>query len=453
MKNQLPPHNIETEQSVLCSMILDPDASNEAASQLEPWDFYRTAHQRIFESILSLREKKEPVDLVTLHEQIKQDGNLDEIGGASYLNILTDEVPIAVNIKSYCKTVKDKAIKRRYIEIANAIQKRCFNDEPLESIVEYTDQSHSQLKHIRQSKLAEVYDSKRMVEAYRKYASSLKNNRFITGIHEIDKRIRGVAGGEVLTIIARAGSFKTAWLQNLLKNYINNSAWAAVFFSIEMPIASVTERYFEILDGCTGAEVETMYSDPEQASIKRAAEAEFIKDLKRLYVIPSRVSLHDVSKYIRLIESEYQVKVGVVGIDYLGLMDGPGQNEYEIVSRLARGIKSTAKLINLPVIVLSQVSRKGGSGEAEITLDMGRGSGAIEEGADFVLGLWQVEKIVDVVGADKPPKDYDLICRILKNRKGIKGSQWIIELDPSTLRFGSQAVPYEAEKASRGVTI
>ncbi len=300
--------------------------------------------------------------------------------------------------------------------------------------------------------MIKVYNSKRMVEKYRQYVNSLRNNRFITGIHEIDKRIRGVAGGEVLTIIARAGSFKTAWLQNLLKNYINNSTWAAVFFSIEMPIASVTERYFEIIGGCTGAEVETMYSNPEQMLGRQAAEAEFIKDLERLFVIPSKISLHDIPRYIGLIESEYQVKVGVVGIDYLGLMDGAGQNEYEIVSRLARGIKSTAKLINLPVIVLSQVNRKGGSGEDEITLDMGRGSGAIEEGADFVLGLWQVEKTVEVVGAEEPRKDYDLICRILKNRKGVKGSRWLLELDPSTLRFGSNAEPYAAKNGSKGIS-
>jgi replicative DNA helicase len=433
-------------------MILDSDALREAASQLEPEDFYKSAHQKIFASILSLVKKKKPVDLVTLNALIKQNDDLEETGGAAYLSKLTDGTPIAVNIKSYCEIVKDKAIKRRQIEIAYAIQKRCFNDDPLESIIEYADQSFSQLKHFNKSRTADIYDSGRMVEEYRKHVSSLKNNRFITGIHEIDKRIRGVAGGEVLTIIARAGSFKTAMLQNLLKNYIDNSTQAAVFFSIEMPVASVTERYFEILDGCTGAEVETMYSDPDRAEMKQAAEAEFIKDLKRLLVIPSKISLHDIPKYIGLIESKYKVRVGVIGVDYLGLMDGSGQNEYEVISRLARGIKSTAKRINLPVIVLSQVSRKGGGGESEVTLDMGRGSGAIEEGADFVLGLWQVEKDVDVIGSNESQKDYDLICRILKNRKGTKGSRWVLELDPSTLRFGCNAEPYVAKNTSKDIS-
>jgi len=105
MKEQLPPHNIEAEQSVLCSMILDPDALKEAVSQLLPGDFYTTAHQKIFGSILSLLKKKEPVDLITLNAQIKRDGCLEETGGAAYLSKLTEETPIAVNIRSYCKIV------------------------------------------------------------------------------------------------------------------------------------------------------------------------------------------------------------------------------------------------------------------------------------------------------------------------------------------------------------
>ena len=277
--------------------------------------------------------------------------------------------------------------------------------------------------------LANVYDAKRMVEEYQTYLKNLKNNRFITGIDEIDKRIRGVAGGEVLTIIARAGSFKTAMLQNMLKTYVQNSAWGAIFFSIEMPVASVAERYFEILDGCTGKEVEDMFLEAGQypTTCQTAAE-QFIKDLKNLFVIPTKISLSQIPNYVKLIESEYNLKIGVVGIDYLGLVDGPGTNEYEIISRIARGAKDVAKLINLPVVLLSQVSRKGGEGATEITMEMGRGSGAIEEAADTVLGLWQ--------------EDDNLICKILKNRKGRKGSRWVLELYASCLQIGKNAVPH-----------
>ncbi len=291
----------------------------------------------------------------------------------------------------------------------------------------------------RRVDLSNIYDSKRMVEAYKEYIKSLKNNRFITGIHEIDKRIRGVAGGEVLTIIARAGSFKTATLQNMLKNYIDHSSWAAVFFSLEMPVASLTERYFGILDGCGGREVEKMFTDQDQHTTMAASIAEFERDLKNLFIVPSKISIPDIPKYINLIQDEYNIKVGVIGVDYLGLIDAHGTSEYETTSKVARNLKQTAKLLNLPVVVLSQVNRKGGDGQSEISLEMGRGSGAIEEAADFVLGLWQIGK----------KEDRELICRILKNRKGVPGSRWKLGMYPKTLCLSSECAEYVPPKKTK----
>jgi len=219
-----------------------------------------------------------------------------------------------------------------------------------------------------------------------------------------------------------------------------------VFFSIEMPIASVAERYLQILDGSSGKEVEDLFSDQSQLPIQNAAVSKFIDDLKRLYVVPTKVSLSDITAYVQLIEREKNIKIGVIGVDYMGLIDGPGTSEYEIITRVCSGLKSTAKLLNIPVIVLSQVNRKGGSGNVEISLDMGRGSGAIEEGADFVLGLWQVQRVVDVIGELEPVLEYDLICRILKNRKGPKGSRWKLSLIPSTLQILPEAESFTPPK-------
>jgi replicative DNA helicase len=174
----------------------------------------------------------------------------------------------------------------------------------------------------------------------------------------------------------------------------------------------------------------------------------FRKSLQRLYVIPSRVSLSDITAYVKLIEAEKNVKVGVIGIDYLGLMDGPGTNTYETISRLATGTKNVAKVLNIPAILLTQVNRKGGSGQSEITLDMGRDSGAIEEGADFVLGLWQQPrdpKDIDVWAEGLPDSEthIDLICRILKNRKGPANSTWKLQINPHAMLIGTEAAPYK----------
>lgn len=203
-------------------------------------------------------------------------------------------------------------------------------------------------------------------------------------------------------------------LQNLLKNYINHSAWRAIFFSLEMPIHSITERYQSIDTGAAGSDVEATYTSklPSADRIKNEFEKQFLSDLKNLFIVPTKVSISDMTAYIKLVETEKNIKIGLIGIDYLGLIDGRGVSEYEIILKLSRDIKTMAKSLNLPVVHLSQVNRKAGDGQIETTLDMGRGSGAVEEGADFVLGLWQVEKQGGTV--EEPELEYDLICNNTK---------------------------------------
>jgi hypothetical protein len=297
--------------------------------------------------------------------------------------------------------------------------------------------------------ISNIYDPARMLESYQEHIKSITKNRFITGIRPIDALIRGVAGGEVLTFIARSALFKTALLQNQLKNYVQNSAWGAAFFSIEMPVESLTERYFAILDGCTGHEVELMYLDPAMDSSRIAAENEFKQDLQNLFVVDTVISVADIPKYVRLIEDAYSVKIGVVGVDYLGLIQGPGHSAYEIVSRIAKEIKQTAKKLNLPVVMLCQASRRAGEGNIEITMDMARDSGGIEEGADTILGLYKVESESRVVVGDDAPQ-YDLICKILKNRKGPSGSQWRLNMNPNNFQVSRDADPYTPKRQNKG---
>jgi replicative DNA helicase len=293
--------------------------------------------------------------------------------------------------------------------------------------------------------LDHVYDASRMIKEYEAYVHNLDKINFRTGVNPIDRKIRGVAGGEVLTIIARAGAFKTAMLQNILLNYIQNSAWGAAFFSLEMPVPSLTERYHEIISEVSGEEVERSYHNKEICL--EEIQRKFVKTLSKLFVVPVKVDLKQIAQYVSLIESHYHIKVGVIGIDYLGLIDAPGPNEYEIISRLARDVKTLAKELSLPVVLLTQASRKAGSGETELTLDMGRGSGAIEEGADFVIGLFQSEKNNPSSQNDDP--EYDLVAKILKNRKGPKNSMWKLDLDPKTLRLGHEAEPWTLPKKQR----
>ncbi len=293
--------------------------------------------------------------------------------------------------------------------------------------------------------LGNVFDSARMLESYRGYVAGLDQAVFKTGITVIDEKIRGVGPGEVLTILGRAGSFKSAFAQNLLKNYIHSSKSAACFFSLEMPIPSVTERFLQQSSGLMGGEVEAAFR--EKVGHLSKIEQRFKEEMAGLFVVPSRIGVDLIPEYLSLIKENFGVCVGLVAVDYLGLLDGRGLNEYEILSRLARDLKTCAKTINLPMVVLAQVSRKGGGGETELDLTAARGSGVIEEAADFVLALFQEEKAESFT-----EPEYALICKILKNRKGPRNSAWELDLDPKSLQLRDEAIPYiRRKKNGRGM--
>lgn len=329
---------------------------------------------------------------------------------------------------------------RAILKSWNQLNDPPLSDNEFETVIKSVSRYEPTDKQKPKVCMDHVFDVERMLDDYRKYIDQSDKVRFLTGIGPIDKQIRGVAGGEVLTIIARAGSFKTAALQNMLLNYVGNSAWGACFFSLEMPTAMVTERYLQMTAGMPGKDIEDTFRGKLANIDLNALESQFKHELKNLFVVPTKVSLADVAGYVQMIEQEKGIKIGIVGLDYLQLIDGKGLNEYEVTSRLARQTKDMAKLLNIPAVLLSQVSRKGGDGEVEVSLDMGRGSGAIEEGADFVLGLWQTPK-ANPAAEDEP--EYDLICRILKNRKGPKGSRWKLFIEPKTFWFSHEAEPYK----------
>lgn len=443
------PNNPEIEASLLSALLGDRESVMEASKILKPEHFYAKKNELVYKSLLVLARDNKPIDALMAVEVLKAKGKLEDAGGAKRFFELMD-IPPAGDPVSYAEKIRDYYIKRQIIEQAHTLIKRASNGEPADETLRYAqDQISSLTRHgiefePRGVHISNVYTADRMIKEYQLYLANLKNNRFVTGIHEIDKRIRGVAGGEVMTIIARAGSFKTALLQNLLLNYVHNSAWGAIFFSLEMPVANVTERFFSILDGCSAREVERQFVENSHEEWARKSVEQFKRDMHNLFVITTKISLEDIPQYVRMIEQDTGLKIGLVGIDYMGLMDGPGDGEYEIVSRIARGTKSIAKAINLPIVVLSQVSRKGGDGEVEVSLDMGRGSGAIEEGCDFCIGLWQQEKACAMGEAQ-----FDLVARILKNRKGPKGSRWVLDLDAQALKFSGAAVEYVAPKKSR----
>ena len=374
---KVPPHSVEAEQAVIGAMFVNRKIIPDLSKIIQPEDFYRESHHEIVKAFYSLQGD---ADLVSVCHYLNKAGLLEKVGGQGYLVSIMDAVSTSAGYRYHTGIVREMSMRRKLIAECAGTAMSCYSLH--EEIPEIVKGHEKRLQDIEQGSdiqfkggvhLSNIYTPDRMIEEYRTYVEDLKKNRFITGMDEIDSRIRGLAGGEVLFIIARAGCFKTAILQNMLRGYIHHSAWGVAFFSLEMPVASMTERYHEIVQGSTGREIEKFYADPEAIKYRETLDDAFRKDLERLFIIPTKVNIKDIAAYTRLIEKNWQLKIGVIGIDYLGLMDGEGRGEYEIVSNISRDVKTLAKLLNLPVIVLSQTSRKGGAGETEINMDFGRG--------------------------------------------------------------------------------
>lgn len=256
-------------------------------------------------------------------------------------------------------------------------------------------------------------DSEDLANAYISRVKFIEKTRFTTGFEYIDKYISGVCRGEVMTIIARAGCYKTAFLQNMIKRFIKLTNSFAAFFSLELPGDKVFERFAQMQFDNNRQEIERFF----KSDLKQAIKDEFIDEHRFLLTYLKRVS---VAKIYALLK-KCPVPIGLVGIDYLTRMDGSESKEYDRVSRMMKEIKDLAKECDVPVILLSQTSRAGGAGQTEVELDFARGSGAVEEESDFCLGFWQDgEKILG---------------KILKNRNGPKNIYFKLLIDVTTFNI------------------
>lgn len=261
-----------------------------------------------------------------------------------------------------------------------------------------------------------------LAKRYENYMDRMQSARFTTGMGSIDDIIRGVAPGEVLTIIAYSGTFKTALLQNLLQDAAYKSGMYQMFFSMEMPGEKVFERSLQISNQMMGGAIEYHFSNNTDQKKKMLEVARFRGGDKVLTVEKSRRSLDDLHSYVDLADREYG-EIQTIGIDYMGLMSSQGKDLFHKMADLSFGLKELAKTVMRPVIVLAQVNRGyAQSTGKEIEMDAAKGGGDIEAGADFMFGLYRND-------------DDDIILKILKNRNGCAGAQFRMLMDKSALKF------------------
>lgn len=422
MNQQLLPHNIEAEMSVIGAILLENDSYYKL--DLQPDDFYVAKHRFLFAALQKLINSGTGADLVTLSEELRKTGHLEKCGGSTYLAVLVDYVPTAANINYYANIVTTKSKARQVMSAAKTILTDAEQSSDPDILIA---EAFGLLQAIGQTNGNKVWMSViDQAQEYEQYIQTADDTRFTTGYPKFDCLIRGVAPGEVMMIVGYSGTFKSAFLHNILLNSCMKTRKKSLFFSMEMPTTLVYQRTVQI-----ALEQNTYYIESGYAGMKDGANyrENTLQELERIganHLITSpkpALTIEQIEHYARLAQAEHG-EIGVVGIDYLGLMAAEGvKNEYERVSYCAEQSKNMAKRLNLPVLILAQTNRSSAvNGEMETW--SAKGSGAVEASADYMVGIQR-------------NKSKELIVKLMKNRNGVADVPFIADLEAKYLKFRS----------------
>jgi len=418
---KVPPQSIEAEESLFSAILIDNDALLEVIEVLSPNDFYKIAHQKIYSSILDLFNKNEPVDLVTLANALKEQGRIEEVGGAAYLARFLD-IPLATNATHYARLVYEKACLRRLIEKATAIVNKCFEDSGnLDEILDYAQSSIFEIseKKIKQAfyPLKDIIDDNFDALEERQGKKSLVTG-VESGFTDFDALTSGFQDSDLIIIAARPGMGKTAFALNIARNAAVKSNVTVALFSLEMSKEQLSLRML-----CSEAKVDSsrlrggFLSDSDWVNLTDAAATLsqapiFIDDS------PSISSMEIRAKARRL---KMNKGLGLVIIDYLQLMKSSFSAERRDleIAEMSRSLKALAKELKIPVIALSQLNRKleDRTDKRPQLADL-RESGALEQDADVVAFIYRDE--IYNKNEDNPKKNTAEIL-LRKQRNGPTG--------------------------------
>lgn len=436
---KVPPQNIEAEQSILGSILIDNDILYDVMDVISDGDFYREAHRKIYGGILALFEKNEPIDLITLTNVLKEQNQLDAVGGAAYLAELVDQVPVAVNAVQYARIVREKAILRNLITTTSHIAGRCYeNSGDVDEVLDFAETS---IFEISEKKIAPSFYPLNdiITESFKTLEDRSEHKELITGVptgfHGLDSLTSGFQPSDLIIIAARPSMGKTALALNIAQNTSVHNGTAVAVFSLEMSKEQLAMRLL-----CSTARVDAFrlrtgfLNKEDWGKLTRAAgilsEASiYIDDTPAISVLEIR------AKARRL---KMDKNLGLVIIDYLQLMKGRStaeRRELEI-SEISRSLKALAKEINIPVIALSQLNRKVEErhNKRPILSDL-RESGAIEQDADVIAFIYR-DSVYNKSEDNPDDKTAEII--VAKQRNGPTGVVKLTFLDTYT-RFEDRA--------------
>jgi replicative DNA helicase len=396
--HKLPPQHIEAEQCVLGAILLENDALLKALEILKPQNFYRDAHRKIFDAILALFERSEPIDLLTVSEMLRRRNQLEDIGGATYLATLLEAVPTAANIRYHARMVRETAILRSLINVATEVIAECY--EHTDDVEELLDRAERMIFEISEQRVNAAFANlKDLLKDSIRYTEQLyERHELITGLptgfRDFDQLTAGLQPSDLIILAARPGMGKTAFALNIARNVgmrVREAREAVAVFSLEMSKEQLAMRML-----CAEARIDSSrlrrgYLDKsEWGRLVNAANdlsemPVFIDDSPNLTVL-------DLRAKSRRLQAEHGL--GLVIIDYLQLLRGRGRVEsrQQEISEISRSLKALAKELRVPVIALSQLSRAVEQrGDRIPQLADLRESGAIEQDADLIVFIYREE--------------------------------------------------------------
>lgn len=418
---RVPPQNIEAEQAVLGGILLDNTALDRVLDFVVPEDFYRDSHRRIFRAMLALNQRGEPVDVLTLSEELRREELLREIGGAAYLAELVEQVPTAANVAYYAKIVREKAILRSLIETCTDIAGRSFDAAPGE-VDEFLDIAEQQFFQISERRVRSQFTSARelMLRAVGMMEQLYDRAQMVTGVPsgfiDLDRLTGGFQPSDLVIVAARPGVGKTAFALNLAVHAAVHSDHpvGVAIFSLEMSKDQLAMRML-----CSEAQVdlskirEGYGSRDEIGRVVNVAAA--LAEAPIMVDDSGSLSVLELRAKARRLARDRDFKLGLLIVDYLQLLRSHERRESreQEISLISRSLKALAKELNVPVMALAQLNRQveTRANRKPILADL-RESGAIEQDADVIIFLSRPYM------HDRSASPYLAIVDVAKQRNG-----------------------------------
>lgn len=429
---KLPPQNIDAEQSLLGSLLIDKDAIVRISEILQPANFYRSEqHGPIYSAIQELFEKREPIDLVTVTEELKRKGFYDKVGGSAYLTTLVNVVPTSAHIEHYAKIVKDHAVRRALITQATQLIEQAYDEEKeVEELLEEAEAGIFSLSQQHVSRdfipvkdaLTESFDR---LDELQKASGKLRG--VPTGFRDLDNKLAGMQNSNLLILASRPGQGKTSMALNIAQYVAVEAGLPVGIFSLEMSQEELVDRLLVAQADIDAWRLKTGRLDEKDFDRLSLAMGELAEALIFIDDTPG-ITISEMRTKARRLQIEHGLKLLIV--DYLQLIRGRNlENRVQEVSEISQQLKNLARELKIPVLAISQLSRaveQRGTRKPQLA-DL-RESGAIEQDADVVMFIWR----------EDPEKPEQVTLDIQKHRNGPTGDIQLVFRADRTKFYGME---------------